>query len=333
MNGKFASTDGWIGADGIYSVPLPDDSILWIFGDTLVGKTRDGQRHDLTMVNNSFAKQRGWGAAASVELLLNYDQHGKPTSFVAPENKPGYFWLWDGIVEQGKLYIFATRLTSPGTITAFDWKLMDQSLIIIDNPLDEASNWKFRQIDFPFGAFTDSYEAIWGIEVLKVGDVLYVYGTVQQRKEEPRSLVVAQVAPQDLTDFSRWKFYKDGEWQNESKQASSLTSNVGTEGSVTYLSDRQRYLYIYSPSLDPRILMRTAATPIGPWSEALTVYTCPEAQWDPRIFCYAAKARLVPETKNELLISYATNSFEMLPHVSADARVYVPRFVRAKLAE
>jgi hypothetical protein len=333
MNGKFTSAQGWIGADGVYSIPLPDDSILWVFGDTLIGAIREGKRHDLAMVNNTFARQRGWGAAATVQFFVNRDADGRARSFIVPDNKPGYYWLWDGIVEGGKLYLFTTRLTSPGTITAFDWTLLDQSLVVVENPLEEPSCWRSRQLEFPFGAFTESYEALWGMEVLKVDDGIYVYGTVQHGNGTPRELVVARLLPKDLSDFSRWTFYRDGEWQRDPRQAGALTVDVGTEGSITWLPHRQRYVYIYSPPLDPNIKMRTAKTPVGPWSEAVTIYACPEAKWDKRIFCYAGKARLVPGAKDQLLISYAANSFEMLPHVRDDARIYVPRFVKATLAD
>lgn len=331
MNGKFAGASGWIGGDGIHSIPLPDESLLWVFGDTLVGQIRDGKRHDLSMVNNSFARQRGRGEKAQVELHLNRDSRGRAVSYITPKDKDGYYWLWDGLVEQGKLFLFATRLTSPGTITAFDWKLLDQALIVIDNPLDPPERWSWRQFDFPFGAFTDDYEALWGMEVIRSGDDILVYGTQRRGKDQPRSLAAARVSPGDLTNFDRWMFYSQGDWQPQATAASELTTHVGTEGSVTWLPRRKRYVYVYSPPLDPRIQMRTANSPLGPWSEAVTIYTCPEAAWDQRIFCYAGKARLAPGEDDELLVSYATNSFEMLPHVTADARIYMPRFVRVRL--
>lgn len=333
MNARFRRTDGWIGGDGINSVPLPDDSILWIFGDTLVGRIRDGKREDVSMVNNTFARQRGWGPDAKIDLFLNRDAQGKPTSYFAPQKKPGYYWLWDGIVLGGKLYVFTTRMTSPGTITAFDWKLMDQSLLIIDNPLDDPARWKVQQLDFPFGIFTDDFEALWGLEVIQVDGQVYIYGTTRQKAGDPRSLIAAQVAPQELTNFSRWRFRGQSDWTTDRRHAAPLATDVGTEGSITWLPGRQRYVYIYSPPLNPHIQMRTARTPLGPWSEPVAIYTCPEAAWDQRIFCYAGKARLVPGTTDELLISYATNSFDMLPHVTADARVYQPQFVRARIMD
>ena len=333
MNAKFTTTDGWIGGDGINSVPLPDDSILWIFGDTLVGRIRDGKREDIAMVNNSFARQRGWGPDAKVDLLLNRDANGIAKSYIVPEHKPGYYWLWDGIVLDGRLYVFTTRLTSPGTITAFDWKLMDQSLLVIENPLDDPAHWRVQQIDLPIGVFAHDYEALWGFEVIQADDHVYIYGTTRQKNGDPRSLIVARVPPRELTDLTRWRFRTQSEWVSDPRLSAPLTTGVGTEGSITWLPDRERFIYIYSPPLDPNIQMQTAATPIGPWSEPVTIYTCPEVKWDPRIFCYAGKARLIPGTTDELLITYATNSFDMLPHITADARVYQPQFVRARVSE
>src|SRR6266481_3045500 len=43
MNARFEQSDGWIGADGVYSVPLSPGRTLWLFDDTWVGSVRDGQ--------------------------------------------------------------------------------------------------------------------------------------------------------------------------------------------------------------------------------------------------------------------------------------------------
>jgi hypothetical protein len=112
-----------------------------------------------------------------------------------------------------------------------------------------------------------------------------------------------------------------------------LAEGVGTEGSITWLPRFGKYAYVYSPPLDPRILWRTARSPVGPWSEPATLYVCPETGWNPRVFCYAAKARPTPEADDALLVSYATNSFDMRNDALADARIYFPRFVRVRLGE
>lgn len=324
----FRRDDGWIGSDAIYSIPLPDDSWLWIFGDTLVGEVRGGRRSKVSMVNNSFARQRGFGNDMQVELHLQRDPQGRTTSFVTPRDKPGYFWIWDGLVSDGRLCLFTTRLTSPGTITAFDWKLLDQSVVIVENPLDPPAQWKHRQVDFPHGHFSETSESLWGLEVLREGEWIYTFGTRRGAASDPRELVLARVAPRDFLQFDRWQFQRNGEWVAEATQASPLAVGVGTEGSITWLPGHKLWVYVYSPPLDATIQIRAARTLTGPWSDPQALYTCPDPQRNPRIFCYAAKGRILPGTRNELLVSYATNSFEMLPDVTADAEIYQPRFVR-----
>ena len=50
----FAYTQGWLGADDAYSIPLGPDRSLWLFGDTFVGTPATKLRSDAkTMVRNS----------------------------------------------------------------------------------------------------------------------------------------------------------------------------------------------------------------------------------------------------------------------------------------
>ena len=60
----------------------------------------------------------------------------------------------------------------------------------------------------------------------------------------------------------------------------------------------------------------------------MQVFRCPEVDWDPRVFCYAAKGH--PElaaAADELVVTYMANAtdFELL---ESDARLYRPRFLR-----
>ena len=66
LDALFERADGWIGADGAYSVTLAPKRTLWLFSDTWVGKVRDGKRTDATIVNNTVGVQRAaTGACAT----------------------------------------------------------------------------------------------------------------------------------------------------------------------------------------------------------------------------------------------------------------------------
>ena len=64
----FERTDGWIGADGAYSVAFSPKRTLWLFSDTWVGKIRNGRRTDATIVNNSVGVQEGIGKRVPTAL-------------------------------------------------------------------------------------------------------------------------------------------------------------------------------------------------------------------------------------------------------------------------
>jgi hypothetical protein len=61
LDALFVRADGWIGADGAFSVSLSPRRTLWLFSDTWVGKVRDGRRTDATVVNNTVGVQEGSG--------------------------------------------------------------------------------------------------------------------------------------------------------------------------------------------------------------------------------------------------------------------------------
>ena len=55
----FNRQDGWTGGDGAYSIALSDERILWLFGDTWIGKVRDNRRLEAVIVKNTAALQQG----------------------------------------------------------------------------------------------------------------------------------------------------------------------------------------------------------------------------------------------------------------------------------
>ncbi|HSM88621.1 MAG TPA: DUF5005 domain-containing protein, partial [Desulfobacterales bacterium] len=55
----FERTPGWTGGDGAYSTALGGERVLWMFGDTFVGRVQNGRRVDARLINNSAAIQTG----------------------------------------------------------------------------------------------------------------------------------------------------------------------------------------------------------------------------------------------------------------------------------
>ena len=103
----FTRTEGWTGADAVYSVALADEVTLWLYGDTWIGDIVEEKHKGATMVNNTIALQQGKDpATASVKFFWSTTKEGKAAAFIRPADGTGWFWIFDGIVADGKLYLF-----------------------------------------------------------------------------------------------------------------------------------------------------------------------------------------------------------------------------------
>ena len=335
LEAKFRRTEGWIGADGAFSVPLSDKRTLWLFSDTWVGSIRDGKRKPEAMVNNSVGVQEGNGADAKITFAIAKGKDGKPgTLFVPPDGK-GWFWLFGGYYSGGKLHVFLPRMEKTGAGGAFGFRGVDLWLGTVKNPLDEPTAWKIQYAKVPFAEFGKERTRSFGSAVLRVGDHAYIYGYEEKRGKPfgSRRLIVARAPADKLADFDSWRFLGDGgEWKRDVKDAVGQINGLGTEFSVSYLPERKQYALVYTErGLSERIVGRFAASPEGPWSEAVLLYRCPEMKQKKGVFTYAGKAHPhLAVRDNELVISYAVNSFELAPVIN-DAELYWPRFVRVRL--
>ncbi len=333
LTAKFRRPDGWVGGDGAFSVPLSDTRAVWLFSDTWVGSVRDGKRKDVTMVNNTVGVQDGTGADAKFTFFVQKTPAGKPATLFVPPDGKGWFWLFAGHHAGDKLHVFLPRFEKAPGPAAFGFKPVDVWLGTISNPNTEPTKWKIEYTKVPFASFEEKRKLAFGSAVLTAGDHTYIYG-YDETPGKPfasRKLVVARVVKDKFTDFDSWRFFAGGEWKADMKSATGLANNVGAEFSVSYLPELKRYAMVTSElGLSDRIVGRFATSPEGPWSDAVLLYTCPEMKKDKKVFTYAGKAHPHLATGTELVISYATNAFELGPVIN-NAELYWPNFVRVQL--
>ncbi|MGA2177949.1 MAG: DUF4185 domain-containing protein [Verrucomicrobiota bacterium] len=202
----------------------------------------------------------------------------------------------------------------------------------ITNSSEAVNRWHVEQIKVPWAEFhPPESEKVFGMPLLREGHTVYLYGLELDRASYDRYLLAGRANVNSLEDFSTWEFYTDGTWQHDFRKASRLCNHMGAELSVSYLPRFRRYVLVYTENgLSDRILLRFAASPVGPWSTAQTIYRTPEMTWDSSYFCYAAKAH--PELSrqdDELIVSYVCNANDFWK-MAADARIYRPKFLRLK---
>jgi len=331
LNALFERRDGWTGADGAYSVPLVPGRSLWLFSDTWVGKVKDGKRFDATMVNNSAAVLEWPRPDAAAQFFVRRGADGKALALITPKMGGGWFWLQAAALDKNRLYLFLSQLERTNDSSVFGFRGIGQWLGVVNNPHDPPTSWRVQQLKLPFALYTPQREITFGAALHKDGEFVYIYGVddVRQGLFRSKHVVLARAPLTSVADFSSWRFYQGGQWTTEWRKADRLADGVANEYSVSYLRALKNYVLVYTEGgMSPRILARTAPQPWGPWSTPTVLYQCPEAGWDKKIFCYAAKAHPeLTQQEDELVITYVANSLDFW-QVAADARLYWPRFIR-----
>jgi hypothetical protein len=329
---KFELRDGWIGGDGASSVAVSPERTLWLFSDTWVGKVRDGRRTDATIVNNTAAVQEGHGRGAKLRFIVRRAVDGKPTALITPADGRGWFWIQAGTCIDGRLFLFLVQIEREGD-GVFGFRQVAQWLGVVTNPLDEPERWKVEQRRIPHTDFSGHRRLSFGAATLHEGDHVFIYGT-DERQGGPglpdKQMLVARVEAESLGDFDAWRFYRDGRWISDFRQAGHLAGGLGNDYSVSFRVGLKRYVVVSTHmGMSDRIMARASETPWGPWSEPVTIYRCPDVKWDKRVFCYGARAHATESSGDEILVNYVANSFDFW-HVAQDARLYWPRFVRVR---
>jgi hypothetical protein len=328
----FSGNDGWTGGDGAYSVALNEHKVIWFFGDTWIGQIKNNRHVNATLVNNSVAIQHGRSPAeAEIEFHFGRTDDGRPAALLQPDDGRGWFWIFDGVMLDKRLYVFLIQVERTAGDAVFDFNVMGAWLGQVDNPQDRPVQWQVRQFKIPWVEFSVSRGILWGSAVIPFNNFLYIYGTIEDRQNAvPRKhMILARVPISMPADFSQWRFYADGNWVPDFRRASRLCENVPHEYSVSYLPALKQFALVYSQDgLSKNIMARLSPEPQGPWNDPIPLYQCPEADWDDSIFCYAAKAHaILSEAPNELVLTYIANSIDFNT-MADDARLYRPRFLR-----
>jgi hypothetical protein len=362
----FDRTDGWTGADCAGSVDLGDGRTLWLFGDTWLGKIRDGKRQPgATMVNNSIAvhptdKSAPWRPPdpRSVRFLWGAnDKDGKPTAWAVPPPIAGDAasagdWLWcngGGVVGAGprgkgrRLVVFFFRVRhNPHGQGVWAFTTVGTCLTVIDNVGDPPERWRPKFYDLPrtsAGVSNDGREILWGLSASREGaashheDRLRIFGTLRRGRFE-MSLVLARATSATI-DRLELEFFDGTVWRpNCEACAKPLAGGLVSEFSVEEMNNAGKPTWVLiqsEPFLGKRIFARTAPKPEGPWSLRRTIYTVPDVAASRAYFTYAAKGHAALSRPGELLVTFLVNS-QNFADVVRDTTIYHPIFLRVPLS-
>lgn len=334
--GVFQRESGWFGGDGIFAIPYSgrdneeNDSILFLFSDTMFGEIKDGKLEPgFVMVNNSVAVFQKDKDPSSTEFFVNEDASGKKTAFVIPDaGADHYYWLGDGVVnsDNGKLYLFSYQIRNLDNDSQFPFEEVGNDLLVIDDkgkfPLEATA-----KLPIPFSDGGETGTRIsFGAGLYTEGDSIYIYGVRGMNKE----LVVARTTTNKLEDFSSWEFRTADGWSKDLKELQVLAESVSNELSVSQLENGQYALVYQGGGIYPKIYMQFSNDPYGPFGEMQEIWDTSTEVTDPDLFTYNAKAHPAISEPGELLVSYNVNSFKFFEIIEDQPQLYRPRFVKIK---
>ena len=331
---EFGYTDGWLGADDAYSIPLTSTESLWLFGDTFVGTAETKLRNQAkTMVHNSVGISKcEQGKNCTLRYFWKAPNSPKPRSFFDTGTDELYYWPLDGFLAGKALYLSLLAVRNkPGASLgdAFGFEIVGTKLATIDNVHTAPEKWHVGIQDL-----TDAH--LWpGVSV--VPDGKYVIWYTQVSEGEGRGFMTEMRLPRDkmAKPSGNWEYLnKDNHWVAglASKDAMHVIEQPISEMSVRYHPSLKKWLAL-SPGPDfpsPRAVARFADSPIGPWSSPQTIYEFPEMKrdntgYDKDTFCYAVKEH-IEFTENKIALTYTCNSM-ILSKTITNMNIYRPRSV------
>ena len=323
---------GWTGADGTYSLPLPDGTDLWMWSDSYIGTVDPTTRlrsTDLFTAHNSLTiLNQSTGSWTTVG-------YPKTTSYFVPSSKSDWFWVGTGVVIQ------PTTGTHQIKVMLLEWtglfKLVGHSVATLSWP-----SLSILSIT-PVSGLDTSLE--WGTKIVHVGRYYYIYGLKDPGTNTKTPYVARMTSLQNLTNASRWQFWNGAQnkWLAGESNATAMkgVAAVTPEYSVDQMSYNGGTFYLMA-GMDPQhpgyplwdaVTTWYSCSPQGPWSKKTTVYTTPEGGANGckvgTLITYNAKAHTEFTDASGILMSYNVNANDSSDLVCAND--YIPRFVRVQI--
>lgn len=348
----FIRNNNWFGGDGIFAIPLngsdndPNDSILFVFSDTMVGEIRDTVlQPGWEMTNNSVMVLKGnQPVPDKAEFFVPEGADKKHTSVFIPSTlttKPGdYYWIGDGFVDHASnnLYVFAYQMRNTNDGSMFPFQELGGVMLVMPRnsniPFSE-----YRQIELPFPTqLDDSLSTSFGGAVFANTEeagapdpdgYLYIYGVRGRAKE----LIIARVRPGALENFTTWEYKTNEGWTNDLKATTGLMDSVSNEFSVSPIG-KGRYALVYQlGGIQTQICLQIGLTPYGPFGQREYIYNTAKDVSGKDLITYNAKAHPALSKPGELLVSYNVNSFSFRQQIEKTPNFYRPRFFRVVFGE
>ncbi len=345
--GLMSNYVGWLGADGIFSIPLNGvDSVgsaadtsktMFIFSDTYIGSA------------NILTKGMGpFGFKNHTVALLNgkepySDRYTRILDNTVGGNIFEYkCWLEDGIAIDDKVHIISF-------IPDHQWNPTQADLLTIPITDSKPDLENFtKQSDVPLYYRDDKQIILFGAGILdntvqaKAPDpdgYVYVYGWAQEWSKGVKTLVVSRVKREEYPDFDKWSYWDGEQWGDKitdalKPEAVISRGHISCELSVTPMTSgryKGRYMLVYTKDVMSKELEYCIGdSPVGPFDDPVPLYYCEDNilnEASGNVYNYNAKAHPHISPEGELLVTYNSNAVDSKTQLR-NVEVLHPRWIR-----
>jgi hypothetical protein len=324
---------GWTGADGSYSLALPDGDSLFLWSDSYIGTVNAQTRLRSSSLFQAHNSLTIWDPTTGSYTTVGYPP--KTSSYFVPQNKNDWFWVGGSLLVQ----------PSPGV---YQVKVM---LMEFTPQIKFAGN-SVATLSYPSMSIisivpvqSESTSIIWGNWLLQNGSYTYIYG-LKDPGTDDKEPYVARASLANLTNANLWQYWNaaTGTWKTGASNATQMSGVTATTGeySVNLFNASTGPFYMLT-GMDPQnppyplwshVTTYYSCSPQGPWTNKTVVYTAPEAAAPGckvgTLVTYNAKAHPEFTDSTGVLLSYNVNANNGNDLVCAND--YIPRWVRIQIS-
>jgi hypothetical protein len=300
-----ATTTGWTGGDGTFSVRLPSGETVWLFGDTFLGGLTDGGGRD-----QPYPDVRNTAVLQGPDCLTTLFRGtlDAPFSFelASEDEQASWYWLNQPVVHGDRMRVFATRMRDGLTV---------DGSVLVTYDLDLAP----VSVGTDLPTLTSQW---WGAAVVDDEDAgaTYVFGI---QDGSPRHVLLARTPYQELD--GAWEYRTADGWSDDlSGAVPVLTDGTHVATQLSVVHDATGWALV-SQDLPGTTVNVWRATDPWEWGarETLTTLDAPDGG-----LVYNALVHPELADGDQVLLSY--NVMASTPQATTeDAALYRPRFVRA----
>jgi hypothetical protein len=355
------STDSWTGGDATYSIPLGSGKILWMFGDSFVGRSNspnashpyrwrprtEGMPPNTFMIQNTSVTPNTWITVTGGLDFTTFKY--RPVVKTGLEDRTDetreWYWPGDATIRNGTLYMFFHRYRKSGsfwislrtdlcTFSVAALKGLSQPL----STIAPQSTTLYYNVPNPS---TPGRETLFAGSLMEDGtnDYIYIADKVSGW-HHAKVLMVAQSA------INGAKFYFTGygsapnytpTWGitfpgpgsttgNMKKLSNGVLSDLVVSPQFSVVKIGTKYRLVTQEELGTKIYSYESSSPVGPWQCQSTIYTITDPNTMP-VTTY--NAYLHPEIRNgsQYLISYNLNATNPFWDLWDRIDTYRPKFI------